>query len=123
MRIDFADERQKNMVNDYPDNGALSKYLKKRGCPAKPEDILTTLEQLAVATTPLDLPKALNYHLLSYNRSGTAAIDILIPKRRRGRGRWRMVFTPVSNCDDINKKISIERIIIEELAEDYHRHK
>ncbi len=119
MKVEFAYDKQANMVNDYPISNALTKYIKKKKCPAEPEDILSTLDALIAARTVADLPPMLNYHLLANNRSGTAAVDIRI-RGCGGRGVWRIVFTPISNCDNINQQRSIERIIIEELIEDYH---
>lgn len=119
MKVEFAYDKQANMVNSYPANNALARYIKKKKCPAEPEDILSALDALIAARTVADLPPILNYHLLAHNRSGTAAIDIRI-RGCGGRGAWRIVFTPISNCGNINQQKSIGRIIIEELIEDYH---
>ena len=119
MKVEFAYDKQANMVNNYPDSNALKKYIDKKKCPATPEDVINALNALNAAPTAADLPPMLNYHLLANNRSGTAAVDIRI-SGRGGRGTWRIVFTPVSNCSDINQQKSIERIIVEELVVDYH---
>lgn len=120
MKVEFAYDKQANMVNNYPIDNALAKYIRKKKCPAKPEDVLNTLNELLAAPTVADLPPMLNYHLLANNRSGTAAVDIRI-SGQGGRGAWRMVFLPVSNCDNINQQRSIDHIVIEELVEDYHK--
>ena len=119
MKVEFTYDKQADMVNKYPSSDALDKYIKKKRCPAEPEDILNTLDALSAAATAADLPLMFNYHLLAYDRSGTAAVDIRI-LGRGGRGAWRMVFTPISSCGDINKRDSIEKITIEELIENYH---
>ena len=120
MKVEFANDKHANMVNEYPDDNALVKYINKKRCPAAPEDVLNTLDMLYAASTVADLPPMLNYHLLKENRSGTAAVDIRV-EGQGGRGVWRMVFTPISSCNDINKQKSIENIIINELIEDYHK--
>lgn len=119
MKVEFAYDKQANMANNYPDCNDLEKYIKRKKCQAKPEDVLNALNELIAAPTVADLPPMLNYHLLKNNRSGTAAIDIRI-SGRGGRGTWRIVFIPISNCGDINQQKSINHIIIEELIEDYH---
>lgn len=119
MRVEFAETKQANMVNDYPSSNTLEKYLKKLRCPAKPEDVLGVLDVLYAVPTAADLPPMFRYHLLKHKRGGTAAVDIRI-RGRGGRGAWRMILIPVSNCGDVNKQSSIDKVIITELAENYH---
>lgn len=120
MKIEFRQSEHADMIEGYPADNKLRKYIKRRKCPASPEDIISVLSALLAAPTVDQLPKMYNFHLLKYGYSGKAGVDIRI-KGKNGREKWRIVLTPISNCGDINKKQSIEGVIIEELVEDYHK--
>lgn len=120
MKVEFADPRHEEMAGDHPDRKSMQRYIKRKKFPGKPEDVWAAIDALEAAPTVVDLPPMFHYHLLSYNRTTTAAIDIPI-SGHRGRGVWRMILRPVSNCNDINRQKSIDYVIIEELIENYHK--
>lgn len=119
MEVEFTHFRHEEMAGDRPNRKPLEKYIRKKRFPGTPEDVWTVIEALKAAPTAADLPPMYHYHLLSHGRTGTAAIDIPI-SGHGGRGPWRMILRPVSNCNNINQQKSINRVTIEELIENYH---
>ncbi len=125
MQVSFDNEKLATICNSDPDESdKIAKYIKRKKAPHLPIDIIKVLEQLRAAPTAQDLSPMLNFHLLSENRSGTAAVDVRVSAKVKGvngRGKWRMILKPISNCNDINRKDSIDQVIITEILEDYHK--
>ena len=122
MIIELANENMRKACNDYPTDKGLANAIKRVDSPHSPEDLIKAMNALRAADTPNDLPSSFNYNLLSYDKTERAAIDIKV-SGKGGRGKWRMVMRPISDCGDINKKSSIKKVIIETFIENYHRNK
>lgn len=121
MLIEFASKGIEAACNSDPTKTAdLEKVIKRAKAPHNPEDILTVLDALSSAETPLDLPPMYNFHLLKYNLSGYGAVDVR-PNNKGKRGKWRMRFKVVSDCGEISNLGSIKKIVIEEPIENYHK--
>ena len=126
MKIEFADPAIGELYENYnPDNpkDKFDRLVRKRsGNERNAKEVMSSLDILKNAKNPSEILPMYNYHLLKYDKSGYAAIDVLSrgKGKKGGRGKWRIEFRPVSNCDDINKQDSVEKIIIKEIIIDYH---
>ena len=119
MKIGFTDKEVELACNNYPDSeNDLQKLLKKT--PITPDAVMSALVDLRSADSPDDLPSLYHYHPLKYDLSGFAAIDVKA-HGKGGRGVWRILLEPISECGDINNKKSITKVVIRELVYDYHK--
>lgn len=121
MIIGFADDELARICNA-PDDDLLQEYIEDLKAPHVADDIRQVLADLSAAPTAQDLPPMYHYHLLSYDYSGRAAVDVRVMGKGR-RGLWRMILRPVSDCNDINKKSSVKEAIVEAILENYHKGK
>lgn len=121
MKIQFANANLKSIAEDSTFK-MLEKYIKKKSAPHEPKDILKILNVLQSAENASAIPPMYNYHSLSYDYTGLAAVDIKAKKLKKGgRGAWRTIFEPISDCDNIQKETSIKEIKIIELLDNYHK--
>lgn len=129
MEIEFADPAVGELCNNYnPDdkNDGLRKYVKTKSRGERSvEEVMHSLDALRNAKDPSEILSMYDYHLLKYDKSGYAAISIISRGngKKGGKGRWRILLKPVSTCGDINKESSINKVIIINLIEDYHKKK
>lgn len=129
MKIEFADSAEGEFCNDYNPQNAndkLNKYIKKKSnneCNAT--DVMRVLGVLKSANNPSEIPSMYNYHLLKYDLSGSASVNIISRGRGKkgGRGRWRIILKPISSCGDINNDNSVKELIVLRVITDYHKRK
>ena len=127
MKIEFADSTMGELCNNYdPDNTKeeLEKYVRKKsGGERTSSEVMKCLSVLRSVKDPSEISTIYNYHLLKYGLKGYATVDVYSrgKGKKGGRGKWRLLFKPISSCDDINNKKSINTIIIIELITDDHK--
>ena len=129
MKIEFADPAVGELFEKYDPEDAkdgLKKYIqrKSRGeCSA--EEVARCLNVLEVANNPSEILSMYNYHLLKHDKTGCAAINIISrgKGKKGGRGKWRILFKPISSCGDINKESSIKKIVIIDIIINYHKNR
>lgn len=126
MKIEFADPAIGELYNNYDPDNPKDKFEKlirrKSGGERSAKEVMNSLDVLKNVKNPSEILTMYNYHLLKYGKKGYAAVNVLSrgKGKKGGRGKWRILFEPVSTCDDINKEDSIEKVIIKEIIIDYH---
>ena len=126
MKIKFANQEIEALCSEYEpgvNESALEKYVAKKSKGERTAaEVMRGIAILKASKNPSEIPPWYNYHLLKYDRSGQGSIDVYSrgKGKKGGRGNWRTVFEPKSNCDNINKESSIEEIKIIDLIKDYH---